>query len=267
LESDLPSASDKYTSLNYSGSVLPIMSATAFLRSRLFAGVVSFLLVGILFAARDCTGSRAEPSATRRHRRPCRGFPQASQSTAMAPACRPSTARPAGNRTGAGLICTRKTGSSRWTFSGGAPRGELAELFGKAAIAADREARIHGFRTLARKALALMPPAHRELVNAYTAGVNEGLFLVGRTPFRVRRAARPAAAWLPEDSLLVGYAMALDLQDFRGRYEQMLAAIQYSYGRTMLDFLVPEGPGWTRGARRRLLPQPPGARPRDHRPA
>jgi penicillin amidase len=233
------------------------MSATAFLRSRLFAGVVSFLLVGILFAAAGLywltrrSLPRLDGTA---------GLPGLSAGVTI-------------DRDGAGVPTlhgtTRRDIAQALGYLHAQDRffqmdllrrrsaGELAELFGKAAIAADREARIHGFRTLARKALALMPPAHRELVNAYTAGVNEGLSSLGARPFEyVVLHVRPQP-WLPEDSLLVGYAMALDLQDFRGRYEQMLAAIQYSYGRTMLDFLVPEGTELDAALDGGSFPQPP----------
>lgn len=119
--------------------------------------------------------------------------------------------------------------------------GELAELLGQAAVPIDRDARIHDFRGLARKALALLPPTQRDLVDAYSAGVNAGLAALRARPFEYFVLRVKPQPWQPEDALLVGYAMALDLQDSHAGYEQMLAAIQYSYGRTMLDFIAPEG--------------------------
>jgi len=135
--------------------------------------------------------------------------------------------------------------------------GELAELFGQAAVPVDREARIHSFRSLARKALALLPPAHRELVDAYAAGVNAGLAALRARPFEYTVLRVPPQPWQPEDTLLVGYAMVLDLQDSRDRHEQMLAAIQYSYGRTMLDFVAPEGTESDAALDGGTVPQPP----------
>ena len=135
--------------------------------------------------------------------------------------------------------------------------GELAELFGPAAVSFDREARIHGFRALAQKALALLPPEQRELVAAYSAGVNAGLDALRALPFEysvLRVRPRP---WLPEDTLLAGYSLVLDVQDFRGRHEQMLAAIQYSYGRTLLDFFAPEGTESDAALDGSTFPQPP----------
>ena len=48
--------------------------------------------------------------------------------------------------------------------------------------------------------------------------------------------------WQAEDSLLVGYAMVLDLQDPRDRYEQSCRH-SVQLGRTLLDFLAPADAG------------------------
>ncbi len=135
--------------------------------------------------------------------------------------------------------------------------GELAELFGKAAVPVDREARVHGFRTLARKALELLPPAQRRLVDAYTAGVNAGLAALRARPFEYWVLRVRPQPWLPEDSMLAGYSMALDLQDSHARYEQMLGAIRDSYGRTLLDFFAPEETESDAALDGGGLPQPP----------
>jgi penicillin amidase len=50
--------------------------------------------------------------------------------------------------------------------------GELAELFGRAALSLDQEARRHGFRRTAAQVLTQANPADRDLLSAYTAGVN-----------------------------------------------------------------------------------------------
>ena len=119
--------------------------------------------------------------------------------------------------------------------------GELSELFGKAAVPLDREIRMHGFRPLARQALALLPPGQRALVDAYTAGVNAGLAALRARPFEYYVLRVRPQPWLAEDTLLIGYTMVLDLQDVQNKYELTLAAIQSRYGRAMLDFLAPRG--------------------------
>src|SRR5882757_11150326 len=61
--------------------------------------------------------------------------------------------------------------------------GELAELFGKAALPLDRATRLHGFRTLAPKVLEHLAPEERAQIEAYTAGVNAGLAALREKPF------------------------------------------------------------------------------------
>lgn len=135
--------------------------------------------------------------------------------------------------------------------------GELAELFGGAAVPLDRDARVHGFRALAREALALLPPNQRALVDAYAAGVNAGLAALRARPFEYFVLRVRPQPWRPEDTLLVGYTEALDLQDAHDGYERMLAAIQDTYGRTMLDFLVPAGTEFDAALDGSTLPPPP----------
>jgi penicillin amidase len=217
------------------------MSAAASLRFRLLVSVLSILLVGVILAAGGLWW------LTRR------SLPQLDGAATLPGLSAGVTVE----RDAAGVPTIH--GATRWDvaralgylhaqdrffqmdLSRRRSAGELAELFGRAAVPIDREARIHGFRSLARKALALLPPAHRELVEAYAAGVNAGLAALRARPFEYTVLRVPPQPWQPEDTLLVGYAMVLDLQDSRDRHEQMLAAIQYSYGRTMLDFVAPEG--------------------------
>jgi penicillin amidase len=135
--------------------------------------------------------------------------------------------------------------------------GELAELFGSAAVPLDCDARVHRFRALAREALALLPPEQRVLVDAYAAGVNAGLAALRARPFEYYVLRVRPQPWQPEDTLLVGYTEALDLQDVHDEYERMLAAIQDTYGRTLLDFLVPQGTEFDAALDGSALPQPP----------
>src|SRR5579871_4407713 len=104
--------------------------------------------------------------------------------------------------------------------------GELAELFGRVALPLDRQARMHGFRGLAREALRRATPAQRALVEAYANGVNAGLAALGATPWEYAVLRTPPRPWLPEDTLLITYAMVLDLQNPTGRYIRTLAAIR-----------------------------------------
>jgi len=77
--------------------------------------------------------------------------------------------------------------------------GTLRKLFGRAALALDREARLHGFRRTAAEVVAAATPAERAVLAACTAGVNAGLAGLDRVPWEylvLRAAPRP---WREED--------------------------------------------------------------------
>src|SRR5262245_46295992 len=61
--------------------------------------------------------------------------------------------------------------------------GELAELAGAGVAELDREIRIHRFRPIARRAVELLGPGDREVLEAYVAGVNAGLQALSGPPF------------------------------------------------------------------------------------
>ena len=97
--------------------------------------------------------------------------------------------------------------------------GELAELFGAVAINADKRNRFHRFRSRAQAVWRSTPTAERELMEAYTAGVNAGLASLDVRPWEyvvLRLAPEP---WQPEDSLLVMYSMYMTLNDERAYNE------------------------------------------------
>ncbi len=110
-----------------------------------------------------------------------------------------------------------------------AAAGELAELFGARALDRDRTIRLHGFRRIAQASVAALPAAQRTVLDAYVAGVNAGLAALGAKPWEyyvLRETPRP---WLAEDSILVGLAIVIDLQDEDAGYERTLAAVRDVY--------------------------------------
>ena len=117
--------------------------------------------------------------------------------------------------------------------------GELAEIFGERAVARDRATRMHGFRRLAHTVVSQLDTEHRAILEAYAAGVNAGLTALRERPFEyfvLRDQPRP---WLPEDSILVVYAMTIDLQDETGEYERTLMTIRDQFGLEGLAFFAP----------------------------
>jgi len=117
--------------------------------------------------------------------------------------------------------------------------GELAELFGKIAIPADRSTRPHEFRALAQKVFAGLPPDDRQLLESYTAGVNAGLASLDRKPFEYFILRATPAPWRPEDSILIVYAMTLDLQDAENKYELSLMTLRDRLGSDAVAFFAP----------------------------
>ena len=122
--------------------------------------------------------------------------------------------------------------------------GELAEIYGPAALDLDRSARLHGFRRVAEKVLARADPGERALLQAYTAGVNAGLSALGNTPWEYLVLRTPPQPWREEDSLLCVYAMWFDLQDSTGSFELTREAVRNALGPAALDFLAPRGDSW-----------------------
>lgn len=135
--------------------------------------------------------------------------------------------------------------------------GELAEIFGAAAVPLDRVRRLHGFRQVAAKAVALLPPEKRALLDAYTAGVNAGLAALPRAPWEytaLRVAPRP---WQVEDSCLVALSLWLELQDPNGRLEQSLLALRLALGQSGVDFFAPRGSAQDAALDNSFFPEPP----------
>jgi penicillin amidase len=116
--------------------------------------------------------------------------------------------------------------------------GELAELFGAAALPLDRKARIHEFRALAGRILASLPERERTLLAAYADGVNHALQTSPR-PWEYEVLRLDPLAWRPEDTILCIHSMALDLQDHSGKFEHTLVTLRETLGASALAFFAP----------------------------
>ena len=122
--------------------------------------------------------------------------------------------------------------------------GELSELFGVAAVGQDREARLFRFRVLARLALGAATAEQRALLEAYARGVNAGLAHLGARPWEYWVLRMQPAAWRPEDSFLVAYAMWWDLQAGDFRQEMLRRTLEEHLSRAALQFLYPATTQW-----------------------
>jgi penicillin amidase len=122
--------------------------------------------------------------------------------------------------------------------------GELAELFGTRAVPSDRANRLHRFRARAEQAVARMTPGELAFLDRYVDGVNQGLNALGARPFEYGVITSSPRPWSRADSLLVVYAMFIELQ---GR--QLPREISRGWLRDHTDpaqqaFLLPEATQW-----------------------
>ncbi|MGE0443586.1 MAG: penicillin acylase family protein [Vicinamibacterales bacterium] len=139
--------------------------------------------------------------------------------------------------------------------------GELSGLVGARALAADREIRLHRFRPQAQRAVGLLQPGDRALLDAYTAGVNAGFAALASPPFEYLMLRVDPAPWRPEDTLLVVLSMFVTLQDDDASYESTLATMHDVLPQEMFDFLAPRGTEWDSPivGDAFVMPAPPGA--------
>ncbi|WP_321913324.1 penicillin acylase family protein [Paraburkholderia sp. J11-2] len=140
--------------------------------------------------------------------------------------------------------------------------GEMAALIGPAALPLDRRDRLLRFREHAQAALAALSADQRELIERYTAGVNDGLRSLRARPFEYWLLRTQPAPWRPEDTVLTVYAMYFDLQYDQVRRVLSRAALRERVPADLLAFLLPETSHWDAPLDgQRALPQPPAALP------
>lgn len=122
--------------------------------------------------------------------------------------------------------------------------GELAELFGPRALPLDRAHRLHRFRARAAAVLQRMTPAERDFIERYVAGVNAGLDTLGARPFEYLLNGAAPRPWTAADSLLVVWAMYLDLQGNQPSRELARGWLAQHLDPAQRAFLLPDGSPW-----------------------
>jgi len=138
--------------------------------------------------------------------------------------------------------------------------GELAELFGPRALPLDRSRRLHRFRARAERTLNTLSAAERALLDRYVAGANDGLNALGAKPFEYTLTGTAARPWTAADSLLVVWAMYIDLQGMQEGRDLARGWLREHSDPAQLAFLLPEASGWDdtldKGAAPLLAPIP-----------
>ncbi len=116
--------------------------------------------------------------------------------------------------------------------------GELAALVGPLMLDADRKYRAYRFRSVARRVINRMRPDHRELLRAYTEGVNEGLDDLEALPLEYQFLQSNPQVWKEEDSILV-MLMMYDMLQGSARMEGMLGVMREALPEALFTFLTP----------------------------
>ena len=122
--------------------------------------------------------------------------------------------------------------------------GEVSALVGPAALDLDKSNRLFRLRAVARQVVAAATPEQRAALEAYSAGVNAGLKALVTWPFEYAILFKRPRPWLPEDSVLVIYAMYFDLQRSTDRRESDLALMHDLMPASLFRFLAAPGTQW-----------------------
>lgn len=134
--------------------------------------------------------------------------------------------------------------------------GELSELVGAAALDLDKARRRHRFRRRAETILADMAPDERSLIDAYVAGVNDGLAALRRPPFEYTLLRETPVPWQAADTLLVVDALYFDLEESDGWTERRRSEMRQALGPTLADLLYPHGTPYEAPLDGIMLPEP-----------
>ena len=116
--------------------------------------------------------------------------------------------------------------------------GELAALFGPAAIDFDSQRRIQQLRKRAQALLNDLPARHRAQLESYAAGVNAGLADLSAWPPEYLLLRERPAPWQPEDSMLVVFALYTMLSN-NDSYERHNGALREHLPAAVFEFMTP----------------------------
>lgn len=122
--------------------------------------------------------------------------------------------------------------------------GELASLFGEAAIDYDTEIRQHRFRDRATEIVKQLTEVDLALLKAYTRGVNQGLKYLKAPPFEYLLLRQDPVEWREEDSILTVLSMYIDLQYRDGTRERTLGLLAKVLSPDVYNFINPKGSQW-----------------------
>ncbi len=122
--------------------------------------------------------------------------------------------------------------------------GELSELFGAIALPLDEIAAVHRFRLKCIQDFQNLPADQQAILISYAAGVNAGLSELKARPFEYYLLGMRPKPWKPEDSLLIVYTMAMDLQGTAENTELSENALNRVLPESAYQFFAPAKSTW-----------------------
>jgi len=122
--------------------------------------------------------------------------------------------------------------------------GELAELFGPAAIEMDKRMRVHRLRARTEAHLDVAMGSSAAALQAYVDGINQGVADLQVRPWPYLLLRQTPAPWRAEDSVLTALAMYADLQDPTNQNELAMARIRAVVPPALYALLSHDGSEW-----------------------
>ncbi len=122
--------------------------------------------------------------------------------------------------------------------------GELSEIFGAAAIDVDKRYRFHRFRARAQAAMQGLTANELAVLDAYADGVNAGLQNLSARPFEYLLLREQPREWVTEDTIVVVYAMFMQLNDDRARRDVQRGRAKAVLPPNVYAWLYPTGTEW-----------------------
>lgn len=122
--------------------------------------------------------------------------------------------------------------------------GELSEVVGAIALNTDKRHRFHRFRARAEAVLELAAPVDKEMLQRYADGVNAGRESLGARPFEYFVLGVEPQPWRVEDSIIVVFAMFMDLNDSRAVKEVQRGLAHNVLPAEVYAWMYPQGTPW-----------------------
>jgi penicillin G amidase len=125
-----------------------------------------------------------------------------------------------------------------------AAAGELSALLGAATIEYDKKKRHHRFRHRMNEAWPTLPTEQKNIISAYTEGVNSGITSLSTTPWQYTLLRTTPQSWAEVDSMLVMCEMFYMLQAKSFEDAFVNAQLREKMGDTLFAWMKPLGGTW-----------------------